>query len=126
MAVITKSQFVKLLTADEFSSFLEELRKEENFVLRELWNNLTELDVDSEAASKFVSLLVSIGVDIVSRYKESTSTINKYVVDLEGKGVEYILQKYASLHNGEALWIGNIDNEAGTVELYVKNGVLLV
>lgn len=125
-SVITKSEFVSLLSVDEFARFLEELKKEENFVLRQIWDNVLEIDVDSETADKFVQLLENIGIDIVQRYKDKKSVINKYVVSLEGRGVEYVLMKYAGLHNGEAMWIGQIDSENDTVELFVKNGRLLV
>lgn len=124
--VITKSEFVSLLDVDEFARFLEELRKEENFVLKQIWDNVLEIDVGSETADKFVQLLENIGIDIVQRYKDKKSVINKYVVSLEGKGVEYVLMKYAGLHDGEVMWIGQIDDENGTVELFVKNGQLLV
>lgn len=124
--IITKSEFVSLLSVDEFARFLEELRKEENFVLKQIWDNVLEIDVDSETTDKFVKLLESIGIDIVSRYRDKKSVINKYVVSLEGRGVEYVLMKYAGLHDGEAMWIGQIDSENDTVELFVKNGKLLV
>lgn len=125
-SVITKSEFVSLLSVDEFARFLEELKKEENFVLKQIWDNVLEIDVDSETADKFVQLLENIGIDIVQRYKDKKSVINKYVVSLEGRGVEYVLMKYAGLHDGEAMWVGQIDSENDTVELFVKNGKLLV